>query len=1024
MLKQKLLSVILAILLLFAPIATSAALANGYGPTNEYNPSITNALSFSEDFHDQKLAGYYITTAAGQTNAPESNHLFYLDIKVDGTHVYQTATDYTTGAVFYETYDGSSWSSWYSIPTGDTMYESTGYGIISGLKVSAQSTADMTVSISSGVAHMSSGLRFDPSAKSSQAINAADSTKVRIDLIYLNSVGEITYKAGTLGTAGVAGSRTYTVTSNFQVAVAGVATYTLTTNFVSGDTVRIEGVTFTATTATQDSTDFVVGSTIADSMANLATALNANATITDFYTVTVSSGVITITETSAGGGRNPGGPTITGTGVITKSLTATSTAPDKILVGGATLTATNSTTDSSDFAVGSSISDTVANIYIALSANSAVTNFYTVSYSGATFTLTETDAGHNSTPLVASVTNLTGTGTGAITSGTVTTSTATTATAPTLPSGALSLANVEVVAGATIIPSKRITDTRTIKPNYTELGLFNVKDYGAEGTWGDDTAAIQKATDAAVANGGGCVFFPSGVYGLSSPIVLNSNPSYTSVAKISFVGVNNGLGSGSSILYALSTFSDSEEPMLDCRHAKYTGIYYMRLLGNSRASGIEFGERSDYHKRLWSGNTVDGCYIDGCYIGIKTENAGQMDVEKNTVTNSSYVGIYFGVGSGDSTLANNWVNTSYKSYEGNDYYSGAGIVLDSYTGNTNITGGKVEWNAKGIVLHNTYGINISNINFDVNYYGHIIVIGEGELCSFNINGNRFLSGGSKTCDYFGGSHIYVTQMLKSTVYTRGTICGNSFKYAGTGAIETDTTSPVGPTIAGVILKTAQSATTIEVTASGNDMINCSGAYSFYLDNFDSNSKTILHDYGNSTNLNNYITGITSAARIYKSSYGSGNHVVYGTAAPTNTTGIAWALNDEVINTSPAIGSFEKWKCISAGTPGTWKGINLIEPSGYSALSASSSITVDFTKAKVYTLTPTSATSLIASGGFNGQSAKLIITTSGTATYTLTFSTNFKTTGTLATGTTSGAVYVIDLICYNGTWYEVSRTTAM
>jgi len=904
------------------------------------------------------------------------------------------------------------------------MEESTGYGIISGGVVTAQSTPDMTVAISACTAHMASGKRYEVDAVSSQTITAADSTKTRIDLIYLDSSGNVTYEAGTLGTAGVAGARTYTVTSNFQVAVAGAATYTLTTNFVSGDTVRFEGATFAATTATQDSTDFIVGSDIATSMTNLATALNANTTITDFYTVTVSSGTITLTETGAGSGRNSANMVITGTGVISRSTIATSTAPDVLLIGGTTLTATSGTTDSTDFAVASTIVATVTNIAAALSANSTVTNFYTVTSSDATFTLTETDAGHNSTPLVASVTNNTGTGTGAVTSGTATTSTATTATAPSLPSGALSLAKVEVVAGATTITTKRITDTRIIKPNYSELGIFNVKDYGANGTWGDDTAAIQKAINAAILNGGGCVFFPSGVYGVSSPIILNSNPSYTSVAKISFVGVNNGLGSGSSILYALSTFSDSEEPILDCRHAKYTGVYYLRLLGNSRASGIEFGERSDYHKRLWNGNTVASCYINGCYIGIKTQNAGGNDITRNIVCNSSYVGIYLGVSSGDSTLDTNWVNTSYQSYEGTDFYTGAGIVINSYTGNTNIIGGKVEWNAKGIVLHNAYGINISNINFDVNYYGHIIVVGGSAICSFNINDNRFLSGGSKTCDYFGGSHIYVTQMLKNTVYTRGTICGNSFKYAGTGAVETDTTSPVGPTLAGVILKAAQSAVKIEVVASGNDMINCAGTYSFYLDNFDSDSKLILHDYGNSTNLDNYITGITSGARIYKSSYGSGNHVVYGTAAPTNTTGIAWALNDEVINTSPAIGSFEKWKCISAGTPGTWKGINLIEPSGYSALSASSPITVDFTKAKVYTLTPTSATSLIASGGFNGQSAKLIITTSGTTTYILTFSTNFKTTGTLATGTTSGAVYVIDLICYNGTWYEVSRTTAM
>jgi hypothetical protein len=60
----------------------------------------------------------------------------------------------------------------------------------------------------------------------------------------------------------------------------------------------------------------------------------------------------------------------------------------------------------------------------------------------------------------------------------------------------------------------------------------------------------------------------------------------------------------------------------------------------------------------------------------------------------------------------------------------------------------------------------------------------------------------------------------------------------------------------------------------------------------------------------------------------------------------------------------------------------------------------------------------------GRQYHFIITTSGTTSYTLTFGTNFKSTGTLATGTTTAKVFVITFV-YDGTnLNEVSRTAAM
>lgn len=48
---------------------------------------------------------------------------------------------------------------------------------------------------------------------------------------------------------------------------------------------------------------------------------------------------------------------------------------------------------------------------------------------------------------------------------------------------------------------------------------------------------------------------------------------------------------------------------------------------------------------------------------------------------------------------------------------------------------------------------------------------------------------------------------------------------------------------------------------------------------------------------------------------------YAASAPSTGT---WAVGDQVYNTVPAPGGFVGWICVTAGTPGTWKGFGLIE----------------------------------------------------------------------------------------------------
>ncbi|WP_196607417.1 hypothetical protein [Pectinatus frisingensis] len=108
-------------------------------------------------------------------------------------------------------------------------------------------------------------------------------------------------------------------------------------------------------------------------------------------------------------------------GTCTYTVTANSVAGDTItfaniiLTNSITLTSTASTTDANDYAVGSDIATTIKNIVTALQANTLISQYFTVTYTATTFTLTEKVAGNKNTPVVASTTGSIGVSTGSIT---------------------------------------------------------------------------------------------------------------------------------------------------------------------------------------------------------------------------------------------------------------------------------------------------------------------------------------------------------------------------------------------------------------------------------------------------------------------------------------------------------------------------------------------------------------------------------------------------------------------------------
>ncbi|HPF54591.1 MAG TPA: hypothetical protein PLM48_08130 [Clostridia bacterium] len=172
----------------------------------------------------------------------------------------------------------------------EVLEEQAGYGVFSGLNTTEQATPDMTVKITDGRIYLEDGSRFAVKGNAALAIDAADDTYNRQDLIYVDSNHLLRYIAG-------------------DITVAGVRTYTITVNAASGDTFTINETTLT------EGVDFNAGVDEAATATNLAAALDT--ALDGTFSASADGAVITVTEETPGGGDTPSASTIVGTMEVT-----------------------------------------------------------------------------------------------------------------------------------------------------------------------------------------------------------------------------------------------------------------------------------------------------------------------------------------------------------------------------------------------------------------------------------------------------------------------------------------------------------------------------------------------------------------------------------------------------------------------------------------------------------------------------------------------------------------------------------
>lgn len=168
-----------------------------------------------------------------------------------------------------------------------------------------------------------------------------------------------------------------------------------------------------------------------------------------------------------------------------------------------------------------------------------------------------------------------------------------------------------------------------------------------------------------------------------------------------------------------------------------------------------------------------------------------------------------------------------------------------------------------------------------------------------------------------------------------------------------------------------------------------------------------------------IKAAASGAGVALSALGGTNEAVKLDGKGTGTVGL-----NTVSTTSGLVTLGNSTSLAGAAVNGALTATAQIRSTTATALGTSGTVSLDPTLGQVFTLTPTNTITLNAASAAVGSLVYLVVTTSGTSSFVTTFNTNFKSTGTLASGTVSAKVFTITFIGDGTNLNEVARTTAM
>ena len=487
------------------------------------------------------------------------------------------------------------------------------------------------------------------------------------------------------------------------------------------------------------------------------------------------------------------------------------------------------------------------------------------------------------------------------------------------------------------------------------LNIFSVLDYGAlgDGTT-DDTTAIQSAITACNTAGGGTVYFPEGIYIISSALVFYSNM----IIQGSDATIKLKAGSYSALVNMFTT------------NGFVDGDY---------SAGIAITENVIFDGLIIDGNIGNVSTTDSCR-GINA-----YKVQNFKVTNCIIKDLAGTIGNGYGIIT---------------WYSDT-VYIDNVTINRT--------DRQNICIWETSDAHISNCNLQDSYYRECVLVSTDNpvqhqntfavientkmvqvltsgtyVMRFSGAGSGILSDCELTAPSVTFPVIYITDTLEKDVVIKGSrISGGSY---GIEVVSTCTTRKI--TIEGCSIDSNTNG--IRHNASGgfltivNNKITNTTTQPLYTINFDraiitnnvideGTTRVYLEPESNGSIIfsNNQITNLTDATyavfvngttsetahvcynialantanvmRLFDISgkaIGNTGSVIdsanirveianqrallYGSAAPS--TG-SWLASDIVFHTAPATGGFIGWVCVTAGTPGTWRTFGTIDLQG-------------------------------------------------------------------------------------------------
>lgn len=399
----------------------------------------------------------------------------------------------------------------------------------------------------------------------------------------------------------------------------------------------------------------------------------------------------------------------------------------------------------------------------------------------------------------------------------------------------------------------------------------NILDYGADPTGvSDSTTAIQNCIDS---NPLGEIFFPEGTYKITDSLTLAG-------------GAQNLIGEGQrSILLASGFISD--QPMIinhgttGARRSNQViqGLQLFTANGNGVGLSLEFIERGIF-KDLWFYNLQKMVSVtDQCYICLFES------LRAFGITGKSFYVV------APAFNNNTFINCTF---------GGTGFLLDSES-------------SQGIQFT---GCDFEGCAYDATYpaTAYFKITSTAELTG--------ISGISFTGCYWENNNADAIHLNAQNISgsSRDGISGVSIS----GCFFTGGYGDVGHTNAKQVLF-AINAHAISIT--GNYF---SDFKDYVVFDGGGNGPWLVESNYIGKNLNG-VERIPAFANTGKVLGGPGGYVknngtltrreFQGTAIPTTGT---WAVGDIVWNSAPSAGAYEKWICVSAGTPGTWKGASLIE----------------------------------------------------------------------------------------------------